>query len=90
MGIISSENILLFGSLLLIAGVLIGKSSYRTGLPLLLVFLLVGMVGAPVFTGFQGGMAKVLGPTGGYLAGYIPLITEDSVDFPEPFSPIRP
>lgn len=43
MGIISSENILLFGSLLLIAGVLIGKSSYRTGLPLLLVFLLVGM-----------------------------------------------
>ena len=41
--IISSENILLLGSLLLIAGVLIGKTSYRTGLPLLLVFLLVGM-----------------------------------------------
>lgn len=41
--IISGENILLIGSILLIAGVLIGKSSYRTGLPLLLVFLLVGM-----------------------------------------------
>ncbi|MDE7116596.1 MAG: potassium/proton antiporter [Muribaculaceae bacterium] len=41
---ISGENILLVGSVLLIAGVLIGKSSYRTGLPLLLVFLLVGMV----------------------------------------------
>jgi len=40
---ISSENILLLGSLFLIAGVLIGKTSYRTGLPLLLVFLLVGM-----------------------------------------------
>lgn len=39
-----------------------------------LVFLLLGTVGAPVFTGFQGGMAKVLGPTGGYLAGYIPLV----------------
>ena len=29
--------------MLLIAGVLIGKSSYRFGLPLLLIFLLVGM-----------------------------------------------
>lgn len=43
MTIISSENILLLGSLFLIAGVLIGKTSYRTGLPLLLIFLLVGM-----------------------------------------------
>ncbi len=40
---ISGENILLVGAILLIAGVLIGKTSYRTGLPLLLVFLLVGM-----------------------------------------------
>lgn len=40
---ITSENILLIGSTLLIAGVLIGKSSYRFGLPLLLIFLLVGM-----------------------------------------------
>ena len=40
---ITSENILLIGSILLIAGVLIGKSSYRFGLPLLLIFLLVGM-----------------------------------------------
>lgn len=42
--IISGENILLVSSLLLIVGVLIGKSSYRTGLPLLLVFLIVGML----------------------------------------------
>ena len=40
---ITSENILLIGSILLMAGVFIGKSSYRIGLPLLLVFLLVGM-----------------------------------------------
>ena len=40
---LSSENILLAGSTLLIAGVLIGKMSYRIGLPLLLIFLLVGM-----------------------------------------------
>ncbi len=43
MGFITSENIILIGSMLLIAGVLIGKSSYRFGLPLLLIFLLVGM-----------------------------------------------
>lgn len=39
-----------------------------------LVFILLGMVGVPVFTGFQGGLGKVLGPTGGYIAGYIPLV----------------
>ena len=43
MGHITSENILLIGSTLLIAGVLIGKTSYKIGLPLLLIFLLVGM-----------------------------------------------
>ncbi len=43
MELITSENILIIGSTLLIAGVLIGKSSYKIGLPLLLIFLLVGM-----------------------------------------------
>lgn len=41
---ISGENILLTGSLLLVAGVLIGKTGYRTGMPILLVFLIVGML----------------------------------------------
>lgn len=43
MGILSLENILLTGSILLIAGVLIGKSGYRSGLPVLMIFLIVGM-----------------------------------------------
>lgn len=47
---------------------------WRRGAAAALVFLLLGMVGMPVFTGFQGGLGKVLGPTGGYLAGYIPLV----------------
>ncbi len=38
------------------------------------VYLLLGAVGMPVFTGFQGGLAKLAGPTGGYLAGYLPMI----------------
>ena len=47
---------------------------WKRGAAATLVFLLLGAVGAPVFTGFQGGMGKVLGPTGGYLAGYIPMV----------------
>lgn len=35
------------------------------------IYLLIGLIGLPVFTGFSGGPAKLLGPTGGYLIGYI-------------------
>lgn len=38
------------------------------------IYLLLGIVGLPVFSGFTGGLAKVAGPTGGYLAGFIFLI----------------
>lgn len=47
---------------------------WQRGAVATLVFILLGMVGAPVFTGFQGGMGKVLGPTGGYIVGYLPLV----------------
>lgn len=36
-----------------------------------IVYLLLGIVGLPVFSGFSGGLAKVAGPTGGYLVGFI-------------------
>lgn len=35
------------------------------------IYLLLGFAGMPVFTAYTGGIAKVLGPTGGYLIGYI-------------------
>lgn len=38
-----------------------------------LVYLLVGLAGLPVFAGYASGAAKLLGPTGGYLAGYLPM-----------------
>lgn len=38
------------------------------------VYILLGAAGLPVFTGFAGGFAKLLGPTGGYIVGYIPLV----------------
>lgn len=36
-----------------------------------LVYLLLGMAGLPVFSGFTGGIGKLAGPTGGYLIGFI-------------------
>ncbi len=35
------------------------------------LFLLMGAVGLPVFSGFRGGPAALFGPTGGYLLGYL-------------------
>ncbi len=36
-----------------------------------LLYLLLGLCGLPVFSGFSGGLSKLMGPTGGYLFGYI-------------------
>lgn len=36
------------------------------------VYLLLGAVGIPVFSGFRGGIQALLGPTGGYLIGFLP------------------
>lgn len=38
------------------------------------VYLLMGMVGIPVFSGYTAGIARLAGPTGGYLVGYL-LVT---------------
>ncbi len=35
------------------------------------IYLLLGMVGVPVFAGYTAGVQKLAGPTGGYLIGYI-------------------
>lgn len=37
----------------------------------LLLYLLLGLAGLPVFSNFTGGAGKLWGPTGGYLTGYI-------------------
>ncbi|MDR0197928.1 MAG: biotin transporter BioY [Oscillospiraceae bacterium] len=35
------------------------------------VFVAVGVAGAPVFSGFEGGVGKIVGLTGGFVAGYV-------------------
>ena len=36
-----------------------------------IIYLLLGLAGLTVFSGFSGGLGKIAGPTGGYLAGFI-------------------
>ena len=38
------------------------------------IYILIGLVGVPVFSGFSAGPAKLAGPTGGYIIGYIPMV----------------
>lgn len=37
----------------------------------LIVYVLLGAAGVPVFAGFSGGFGIIAGPTGGYIIGYI-------------------
>lgn len=41
-----------------------------TGMLSLLVYVLLGLAGLPVFSGFRGGAGTLLGPTGGYIIGF--------------------
>ena len=52
------------------------------------IYLLLGLVGLPVFSGFSGGFQKLIGVTGGYLVGYLPcaLITGLAVKPDDPES----
>jgi len=46
------------------------------------LYVMLGAVGLPVFTNFEGGFNKIAGVTGGYIIGYIPcaLVTGFIVD----------
>ena len=56
---------------LFLAGIILGKWK---GVVCTVIYLLLGMVGLPVFNGFSGGVQKLVGPTGGYLIGYLFLV----------------
>ena len=43
----------------------------KRGLASVLVYLALGAVGLPVFSGFRAGFGAILGTTGGYMVGFI-------------------
>lgn len=52
-----------------IAATILGR---KYGTLSVLLYLMIGAVGVPVFAGMSGGIGKLIGPTGGYLIGFIP------------------
>lgn len=62
---ISLTNLAIYFSLYIL-GMKKGTISY-------VVYLVIGLVGVPVFSGFTAGPGKLIGPTGGYLIGFVPL-----------------
>jgi len=52
----------------ILSGLLLGS---RWGPTSMALYLLVGAIGIPVFAGGKGGFVHFLGPTGGYLLGYL-------------------
>lgn len=51
-----------------LAGLILGP---RYGSAAMLLYILAGAIGLPVFAGGKAGLAHLFGPTGGYLLGYI-------------------
>lgn len=53
----------------LIAGIVLGA---RWGSLSQIIYIVLGTAGMPWFSGFGSGAAFLLGPTGGYIAGFVP------------------
>lgn len=43
----------------------------RRGTIAVLIYILLGAAGVPVFAGFTGGISRLAGPTGGYIIGFL-------------------
>lgn len=54
-----------------LSGFVLGR---RYGLESVLIWLAVGALGLPVFSGMSGGLGQILGVTGGFLIGFIPMV----------------
>ena len=51
--------------------VTVGVLGGKRGSFSVLVYLLLGVIGVPVFAGFSGGLGVLLGSTGGYIIGFL-------------------
>jgi biotin transport system substrate-specific component len=60
---VTLQTFAVFSALLILGG--------KYGTLSVLVYILLGAVGAPVFSGFKGGISALAGPTGGYIVGFL-------------------
>lgn len=56
---------------ILLAGTLCSVKFKIGGFISILIYILLGAIGLPVFAGFKGGIGVLFGPTGGYIIGYL-------------------
>lgn len=50
-----------------LAGIILGS---KRGFVSILVYVLIGTIGLPVFSGFSGGIGTIVGPTGGFILSF--------------------
>lgn len=60
---------------------------FKHSMPTVIVYILIGMCGIPVFSGFGAGLSVLVGPTGGYIISFLlfPVI----INFFGKKSPVR-
>lgn len=53
---------------------LIGGITKRlNGVSAVVLYIIIGIIGVPVFSNFRGGISVIIGPTGGFILSYIPM-----------------
>ncbi len=52
---------------IMLAGIILGA---KKGCISVIIYILLGAVGLPVFAGFKGGISSVFGPTGGFIVSF--------------------
>lgn len=54
-------------------------TNIKISLVTIILYIILGILGFPVFNSFQGGIGILLGPTGGFIIGFVPMIITSSI-----------
>jgi biotin transport system substrate-specific component len=73
---VSPVPIVLTDFFVMLVGLFLG---FKYGMTSTLLYLVLGLIGLPVFAGGRAGTVVLFGPTGGFLLGYLPLAASISL-----------
>lgn len=48
--------------------------NWKYGTMAVCLYILIGLAGVPVFSNFGAGVPRIVGPSGGFIIGYIPMV----------------